>query len=195
VSSVARGFPRPNDVFLGNIATTTSAQGWVDVSFEFVAPSGASDRLLLLFESSTTVAQPGSYPGIDLVKLVRACSGAGVQSCQRQDPPTIDDGLACTQDSCSPSTGVQHVQLAAGTACNGTGVCMAGGDCTNHPPVITSAPQPYHLMNSGPYVYQATATDPDNDPVTFTKLPGSTGAWTISSSGLLTFSPGQSRLI
>jgi hypothetical protein len=68
-----------------------------------------------------------------------ACNGAetcqtGV--CQPGTPPTVDDGNACTADSCDPLAGVIHTPVAAGTsctamggaagACDGAGACVAG---------------------------------------------------------------------
>ncbi|HXK17514.1 MAG TPA: hypothetical protein VNG33_06920, partial [Polyangiaceae bacterium] len=61
------------------------------------------------------------------------CSPSGV--CAAAAPPLVDDGNACTQDSCDPASGVQHSPLpagascGAGNACRSPGVCDAGGAC------------------------------------------------------------------
>ncbi|MBK8995696.1 MAG: hypothetical protein IPM35_08110 [Myxococcales bacterium] len=61
------------------------------------------------------------------------CDGAG--TCQPGTPPAFDDGNPCTADACSPSAGVTHTPVAAGTscgdgdACNGDETCNATGTC------------------------------------------------------------------
>jgi hypothetical protein len=178
--------PRNSDVLLGRIATSAATSGWVNVSLEFVAPASAGDRLLLVF---VPVSATGSdaYPGLDAVSLVRACATTGTLSCQRQDAPVIDDGNACTLDSCSSAAGVAHAPLATGSACNGSGTCSAAGACSNRVPVITSTPAGQHLVGSANFVYQVVASDADGDPLTFTRGTDATGAWTISSTGLVQF--------
>jgi N-acetylneuraminic acid mutarotase len=65
--------------------------------------------------------------GMETCKTGAVC-GAG-------SPPSLDDGNACTKDSCDPALGVLHAPLAAGTsctdgnACNGVEVCDAAGGC------------------------------------------------------------------
>jgi hypothetical protein len=181
-------FPRPSDATLGQIGTTAPTTGWVDVALEFVAPANIGDKLLLNFTPySIPPHQPASYMGIDAVTLVRACSMGGTLSCQRQDPPSIDDGNACTQDTCSAGSGVSHVPLAVGVACNGTGTCTAQGDCTNHPPVFTNAPKPYKILDPSSLwnfiQHQYTAWDPDGDPVTFHETVDNYG--TLTTAGAL----------
>jgi RHS repeat-associated protein len=181
---------RPTDIFLGKIGTTVDSPDWVDVSLEFVAPANIKDKLLINFIPYAAALNTGSYPGIDLLRLTRACSKSGALSCQRQEAPVVDDEQPCTQDSCTPSLGVLHTQLASGAACNGTGTCTAVGACTNRPPVFLNTPSPYHIQGSPNYFLQMQATDPDGDPVTFARGSGSTGSsWGISSSGLLNFFP------
>ncbi|MBK8997394.1 MAG: hypothetical protein IPM35_16825 [Myxococcales bacterium] len=69
---------------------------------------------------------------------VELCDGAG--TCQPGTPPDLDDGNACTTDACSPSGGVTHAPVAAGTACgdgnacNGDETCDASGTCQNGTP-------------------------------------------------------------
>jgi hypothetical protein len=181
------GSVRPNDVLLGRIGTTTSTAGWVDAMFEFTAPADAAGRPLVIFVPYSSSASGSSYMGLDLVKLVRSCASSGAHSCQRQDAPRVDDENPCTQDSCFATTGALHVPQIPGTICHGTGMCGATGDCSNHPPVITSRPAPYHRTGTGPYSYQVTASDPDGDAVSFSKGAGATGSWTISTTGLVSF--------
>jgi RHS repeat-associated protein len=64
-------------------------------------------------------------------------------SCASGSPVATDDGNPCTTDSCSPTSGVTHTPVAAGTSCsdgnacngaetcNGSAVCVAGT-----PPVV-----------------------------------------------------------
>ena len=68
-----------------------------------------------------------------------ACNGAETCSangaCGPGSPPVVDDGNACTTDSCNPSTGVSHLARAAGSACadgdlcNGNETCDGAGTC------------------------------------------------------------------
>ena len=66
------------------------------------------------------------------------CDGAG--NCAAGAPPsTVDDGNPCTEDNCSPETGVTHVPLdgticAAGDACQGVppNICRSGQCLANH---------------------------------------------------------------
>jgi hypothetical protein len=178
--------PRATDLLLGRLATTSSTTGWVDVAFEFVAPASAGDRLLLNFLPVSATAS-AAYPGFDTVALVRACASSGTLSCQRQEPAVIDDGNACTQDSCTPAAGVVHAPLASGAACNGSGTCSASAACSNSIPVITSAPAGQHAAGSGDFTYQVVVSDADADPITFSRGTDATGAWTIDSSGLVRF--------
>ncbi len=70
-----------------------------------------------------------------------ACNSSG--ACIAGTPPVVDDGNPCTADSCDPATGVQHVAVAAGTACsdgdacNGIETCDGGGTCAaGVPPTV-----------------------------------------------------------
>jgi len=64
---------------------------------------------------------------------VEACNGTG--ACVTGTSPTLDDGNPCTADACSPTGGVFHTPVAAGTscsdgnACNGSEACNSGGSC------------------------------------------------------------------
>jgi hypothetical protein len=178
---------RPADFKLGSVGTTSPTTGWVDVELTFNAPAGSGDKLLVVF-TPYGFAGGSAYPGLDAVSLVQACAQSGAQSCQRQDPMSIDDANPCTVDSCSNTGGVKHVAAASGTACNGSGVCSAQGECSNRPPVITSVPPPYHSAGSGAYRYQIVASDADGDALTFQRGAQATGSWSVNSkSGLLTF--------
>ncbi len=76
-----------------------------------------------------------------------ACNGAetcdAVGTCRAGTAPALDDGNACTTDSCDPATGPVHAPLAAGTecsdgnACNGSEACNADGQCiAGAPPAL-----------------------------------------------------------
>ena len=56
-----------------------------------------------------------------------ACNGAG--QCLSGTPPALDDGNACTADSCDASSGVHHAAVANGTACSPADACHAAGVC------------------------------------------------------------------
>ena len=63
----------------------------------------------------------------------------------------------------------------------------------NRPPAFTSEPNTEAIPGL-PYVYQATATDADNDPLTFALLAGPVGMSVDPASGKVTWSPQQSDL-
>jgi hypothetical protein len=58
---------------------------------------------------------------------VETCSAQGL--CLPGTPPVVDDGNACTADSCSALTGVSHTNLAAGSACADGDVCNGAETC------------------------------------------------------------------
>ena len=84
------------------------------------------------------VCQGGSCVGAALdCSDGNACNGLeacekGV-GCKPGTPPTCDDGLACTADSCSPAVGCKHVPNDAlcddGVFCNGSEVCSIDDGC------------------------------------------------------------------
>jgi RHS repeat-associated protein len=61
------------------------------------------------------------------------CDGAG--ACREGASPVLDDGNPCTRDSCTSSTGVEHLPEPAGTSCddddlcNGVATCDAQANC------------------------------------------------------------------
>jgi YD repeat-containing protein len=57
------------------------------------------------------------------------CSGPG--TCNAGTPPELDDGDACTIDTCSPAVGVTHLLEPAGTPCAPYAECNAGGQCVS----------------------------------------------------------------
>lgn len=63
-----------------------------------------------------------------------ACDGGG--GCAAGTPPTVDDGNACTADSCDPIGGVIHTNLPDGTKCSGSGICQ-NGTCSVQGTVFT----------------------------------------------------------
>lgn len=68
-----------------------------------------------------------------------SCDGAG--ACQPGSPIVIDDGNACTTDSCDPLLGAQYTAQAAGSSCadgnlcNGDESCDGEGSCQAGTPV------------------------------------------------------------
>jgi hypothetical protein len=65
-------------------------------------------------------------------------------TCLPGTPPVVNDNNACTVDACDAATGVAHIPLPDGTACNSIGTCTAG---------TCSAP------SSGSFSYSATNTN------------------------------------
>ena len=63
---------------------------------------------------------------------------------------------------------------------------------SNRAPAFTSSPT-LVAAESQPYVYQATATDPDGDAITFRRLSGPDGL-TVSTSGLVGWTPGNTQI-
>jgi RHS repeat-associated protein len=66
-------------------------------------------------------------------------------------------------------------------------------DLPNQPPVFTSTPVVDANVNT-PYTYQATATDPDGDPLTFSVVSGPQGLVIDPRSGLVSWTPTASQL-
>ncbi len=66
------------------------------------------------------------------------CDGAG--HCQAGTPLVTDDGNPCTADSCSPSTGVVHTPVAAGTSCSDSNVCNGSEQCDSTGSCAPGAP-------------------------------------------------------
>ena len=68
------------------------------------------------------------------------CDGGGV--CLAGTPPVVDDGNACTVESCDPVAGVSQYTLAPGAscsdgnACNGVESCTEAAICQGVPPVV-----------------------------------------------------------
>ena len=61
-----------------------------------------------------------------------ACNGSEVcqaGTCNAGTPPVVDDGNACTADSCDPITGVAHTPVPDGTSCGSGLVCQPGALC------------------------------------------------------------------
>ena len=57
-----------------------------------------------------------------------ACDGAG--SCVQGPAPVVNDGNACTVNTCSPSAGVTHTLLPLGTSCaENTNLCVGAFTC------------------------------------------------------------------
>lgn len=50
-------------------------------------------------------------------------------NCQAGTPPSLDDGNPCTNDSCDPQSGVQHLPAAAGTSCDDGLLCTGVDAC------------------------------------------------------------------
>ena len=61
----------------------------------------------------------------------------------------------------------------------------------NRPPQFTSAPKLEAIVGNS-YVYDATASDPENDPLTFSLLSGPSGMTVDASTGTVTWSPASS---
>ncbi len=62
----------------------------------------------------------------------------------------------------------------------------------DRPPVFTSTPI-VSASVSAPYIYQATASDPDDDPLTFAVISGPSGMAVDPTTGLVTWTPSSSQ--
>ncbi len=75
-----------------------------------------------------------------------SCTAAG--ACVAGGAPSVDDQNPCTTDSCSPSNGVTHTPVPAGTSCadsnqcNGAETCNASAACTSGTPPATDDGNP-----------------------------------------------------
>ena len=88
-------------------------------------------------------------------------SGAGFTLGQVGEDAFDEDGI-------DPGEVGRQLPLAGQRALPGTPVDVdlsVGG--VNHPPTITSTPTPTHVTGGGPWTYDAAATDPDGDALTF----------------------------
>jgi RHS repeat-associated protein len=63
----------------------------------------------------------------------------------------------------------------------------------NQPPAFTSKPNLLAILGH-PYTYQATAADPDGDPLTFSLLAGPTGMKVDPATGLVTWTPASAAM-
>src|SRR5262245_24339229 len=64
------------------------------------------------------------------------------------DPVTCDDGNPCTQDTCDPDGGCQHVDQPDGSSCSDGNVCTGeetchGGNCVNAPDLDCNDDNPF----------------------------------------------------
>src|SRR5690606_6528563 len=76
----------------------------------------------------------------DVCNGFELCDGAG--TCRAGTAPEVDDGNACTADSCDPTFGVDHSPTPAGsscadaTVCNGAELCDGAGSCQPGTPLV-----------------------------------------------------------
>lgn len=73
------------------------------------------------------------------------------------------------------------------SACSGSGTSGSTPGATNHAPSITSAPAASVVENNAGVIYQASATDPDGDPVTFSLSGTDAARFSISATGEVRF--------
>lgn len=94
-------------------------------------------------------------------------------SCQGGEPAPIDDGNPCTQDSCDPTGGVQHVPVADGSPCSDGDACTLldtcqTGRCVGGPTASCDDEDPCTIdtcVTTDGCVNIADTTDSDDDAV------------------------------
>ncbi len=95
-------------------------------------------------EDTDTVTNTANDANCDNGQL---CDGTetcdAVLDCQAGIAPNIDDGVACTDDSCTDANGVQNTPNDAncdnGVVCDGAEICNATSDCQAGPPAQQGA--------------------------------------------------------
>jgi len=94
-------------------STGTYRSGYARASFTSPGPMSKSTRVGVLHvpvAAGTACAQGNVCEGEG-----GTCDYAG--TCQLGTPPILDDGNACTMDSCDPVLGAIHTPFPAGTSC------------------------------------------------------------------------------
>jgi hypothetical protein len=88
---------------------------------------------------STPVASGTACSDGNVCNGAETCTGG---TCTAGSAPAIDDGNACTADSCDPSAGVTHRSVADGTSCadsnlcNGSETCRTGACAAGNAPAV-----------------------------------------------------------
>ena len=176
--------------------TSPTAINWQPFSYQFTATSSST---LLTFTNSQDPWQ--HFAMLDGVR-VHVCDGSA--GCTGGAPPTVDDGNACTADSCSATGGITHTPVANGTACNDSNACTQtdtcqAGVCTGGNPITCAAQDQCHGAGacnpstgtcSNPPV--ADPNGPIRMPIAATassEWPGRVASATIDGSGLASPTP------
>jgi RHS repeat-associated protein len=116
----------------GSVVWRTTSFGAMPSTFS-PDPIPASDRNDDRWSFYATLTPPGAGgPDGGTCDDGNPCNG--VEVCDESavhpgTPPTLDDGNPCTIDSCDPATGVHHVVVPNGTACNDGNACTTGDSC------------------------------------------------------------------
>jgi len=132
-----------NGVPLASAALTgesTTSVTWQPFAYQFTA-SGTST--LVTFRNSEDAET--HFAMLDGVRMA-SCASPG--SCQG-GPLVVDDGNACTADTCNPTSGVSHTPVANGAICDDFDGCTVGdscqtGTCASGTPKVCTASDSCH---------------------------------------------------
>jgi RHS repeat-associated protein len=191
----------PSVHFVNQTGTLTGLAGGAPLSFNFQLTSdGAPHSFDVQFVRADTGAVLGSIPVTlragDYLYPVKAIDPDG-------DPITYSMPVGPAGASLDPQTGrlTWHATTPGDYAFTVAASDGRGGRDTqsfilhvttgriNHAPSFTSPPPATQAMQSQPYAYQATATDPDGDPLTYALLTPLPHVALDPVTGLLTWTP------
>ncbi|MBW2421096.1 MAG: hypothetical protein JRH19_21320 [Deltaproteobacteria bacterium] len=109
-------------------------------------PLDVDDAIPCTADTCDPVLGVSNTPDDSLCSDADACNGSEIcdlalLTCRAGTPPVVDDGIACTEDSCDPALGVSntpdHSLCSDSDACNGIEVCDVALDCQPvTPPVV-----------------------------------------------------------
>jgi hypothetical protein len=152
VNGCTPGAPAPNDATCNGV--DEDCNGTNDEDF-VESCEGASVRRCVGGQVATNECSDN-----DACTGAESCSGG---QCVPGAPPVLDDGNPCTQDVCSPSTGVSHTPVLAGTPCGPGQTCNTQGVCVvnSAPPAIVTQPTALHVSVNQPFQFTVVATGSD----------------------------------
>jgi len=140
-----------------------------------VPPPTVNDGIDCTVDACDPVTGVSNTPDDSLCSDNDVCDGiefcdVGGGGCAEGTPPTVDDGVSCTNDSCDPVNGVSNVPVDAncddGDACTGVETCDATNDCQAGTPVV---------CDDGLFCNGAESCDPSDGSCSQGPSPGSDG--------------------
>jgi subtilisin family serine protease len=168
-----------------------------------ITREAAGGRTLQIIDVTLPQTTTGTRGGPQLG--VRVAGSSNVQFVSGRTTVSFGSGITVASVQVESATSlVATITIAANaalgprtvTAVTSTQTARAAAPFTvldpNRAPAFTSSPV-LSAVESQPYAYQATATDPDGDAVTFRRLSGPDGL-TVSTSGLVAWTPGATQV-